>query len=229
MKKYIYLVFALYLAANLQAQSYKGSGGAFSIGVQSLPSAELPRVSADEVDLSGVGFNFGGYMYWQLDKLTLGVKGYGLFGGEKEINDLSYTLGGGAVLAEVGYKLIYAEKHALYPFVGIGYGGMDYRIVNESDVDLGGTPAGPLYNAAEFRWDGLVYDAGLRWEYYLAYDDEEPSAGFLGLELGYQFSAPNNKWETGGGGALRGVPNDFDMNGWFLKLTLGGFEGILEK
>lgn len=229
MKKYIYLLVGMALAANVSAQSYKGSGGAFSLGVQSLPSGDLPRITPAPVDLSGVGFNFGGYLYWQFGKVTLGAKGYGIYGGEEEVDGLKHSLSGGAVLAELGYKLVYSEKHALYPFIGIGYGGMDYRVIDDQDVDLVTDPENPLFNTAEVRWDGLVYDVGLRWEYYLTYDEKEPSAGFLGLELGYQFSAPNNKWETGGGGTIRGVPNDFDMNGWFLKVTLGGFEGMFEK
>jgi len=229
MKRILFSLLLLGMSSILFSQAYKGSGGAFSLGMQSMNTAALPQIAQVSPDIAETGFNFGGYMYWQFHRFTFGAKAYGVYMSDEELDNLEFTLSGGAILGEIGYKVIYGQKHALYPFVGVGYGGITYEVEDEGDIDIGGgTPSGTLLTKGEFRWDGLVYDAGLRWEWFIDYDEEEPSAGFLGLEAGYQFSVPNNKWETSGGGAVNGVAEDMDFNGWFVKLTLGGFDGFFE-
>lgn len=227
MRKILFTSVLMFLAIWMTAQSYKGSGGAFSLGVQSMETGNLPSITESAPDLSGIGLNFGGYVYWQWNRFTVGIKGYGLYGFRQTEGDFSHQLTGGAALAEFGYKILYQEKNAIFPFVGVGYGGVNYLVEDTRDKILISEPR-PVLTSGDYRWQGMVFDAGLRWERFVKFDDDEPEAGLWGLEAGYQFSPGNRNWRTGGGGEITDAIPDYAFGGWFVKLTLGGFEGFFE-
>lgn len=229
MKKISITAMLLVFLTTAYTQVYKGSGGAFSLGVQSLNSSGLPQISNVSPGFDEIGFNFGGYMYWQFNRFTVGIKGYGVGVRPVEEGDYRYNLSGGAILGEIGYKVLYREKNALYPFVGIGYGGVRYEVDDTRNLDLGSGSQEPILNSGVYSQGGLVYDAGIRWETFLFFEKDEPEAGLLGIEAGYQFATPNSDWNTKGGGNVIGVTDDYSFDGWFVKLTLGGFEGFFEK
>lgn len=210
----------------VNAQSYKGSGGAFSVGVQSVSDENLPLVTQSGGDIPDVAFNFGGYMYWQFGRWTLGGKLYGLSASKTDNADFQQTLSAGAVMAELGYKIVYSEKNAFYPFIGAGYAGISYQVDITSDVHIG-MPRN-LWTSGSFLHDFAVFDVGARWEHFICFNNKEATAGLIGLEAGYQFTPAGNNWKTIGGGDLIGVSEDYNFNGWFVKFTFGGFNGMFE-
>lgn len=220
------IVWAMCTAFAAHAQFTSGGGGAFSIGAMSAPINKLAPFSPGIEMPGNTAFSWGGYGYFQFQKVLVGFKGYGYYGGVVENEFFNVSNDGGAFLIDLGYKIINKEKLFVYPFVGAGIGGFGHVRSQKEDIALvdGVLPASNNFSAS---WVGAVFDVGFRVEKMLNIGERskgERGGGFVGLEAGYQFSPEKNNWRTAGRGVINNAP-DFAFNGFYLRALLGGFGG----
>lgn len=218
----LFLLFVM-VTVQLNGQALKGIGGSYSIGLMSLPTDNLQEFSENADGISDIGLTYGLNMYVQLNRFILGggIDGFTGFA-HKEAN-FRHNIYGWSFKLQAGYKVLYSEKNAIYPFAGIGLGSVYYTHESLSDVNLLTQPS-PVLNTGTFNWVDPIIDFGLRWEHYYKFSDKKPYAKSVGLEVGYQFSPASANWSTTQGSTVFGGP-DFEFTGWFAKFTFGGFTG----
>jgi len=221
--KHFMLILWVSAATALQAQYSYSSGGAFSLGVQSLPTSELLSLTPDAPELNSTNFSFGGYGIWQIQRFMVGFKGAGIYGSTTEQNGLDYRVQGGYWSLDLGYKVINRDRFGLYPLIGIGLGGVTYSVASQQDINL---TVPVSFNNATFDWSGVVLDIGLRAEHLFGLKETngQKGGGFYGLELGYMVSPANSDWKTAGGSRIVGAP-DYGLNGFYARLLIGGMGG----
>lgn len=223
MKTLLRLSFALLFIVPAQAQYSYSSGGAFSLGIQSIPTAELAMLSPAAPELNATNFSFGGYGVWQFNRYMIGFKGAGIYGSEVRSNNLAYNVQAGYWGLDLGYKVINKDKFGLYPFVGLNYGGLTYSVASTQEYVVR-TPT--ALDMAEFNWSGFLLDIGLRAEHLFGFQQsgEGQGGGLVGLELGYMLAPAGGNWETRSGASVVGAP-DYAMDGFYVRLLIGGMGG----
>lgn len=223
MKKVLFFFLALFATVCAQAQYSYSSGGAFSLGMQSIPTAELAMLSSGAPELNASNFSFGGYGVWQIKRYMIGFKGAGIYGNEVRSNNLAYKVQAGYWGLDLGYKVINKDKFGLYPFVGLNYGGLTYSVASTQDYVVSNPP---ILDVAEFNWSGFLLDIGLRAEHLFGFQKkgEGQGGGLIGLELGYMLAPAGGNWETRSGAAVVGAP-DYAMDGLYVRLLIGGMGG----
>ncbi|MBI1316445.1 hypothetical protein GC167_06245 [bacterium] len=221
--KTIVLLLGMAVCSPLYAQYSYASGGAFSFGVQSFPTAELLNLTPDAPELNATNLSFGGYGMWQIKRFVVGFKGAGIYGPSEEFDGLKYTTQAGYWSLDLGYKVINRDALSLYPVLGVGWGGLTYTVASMQEA----VPTVPIeFNSAEFEWSGLVLDVGVRVEklFGLKKTEKGQGGGFYGLELGYMFSPATDEFETAGGVDVMGGP-EYGLNGFYARLLIGGLGG----
>jgi len=224
MKLYITILFCI-IAFTVSAQYTVGGGGAFTIGTQLLPTAELQQFNSGSPELPSSNISIGGYGYWQIKSVVFGFQGGGFYGSTVEQGNLQYGQGGGSFSINLGYKIINTDKLGIYPVLGIGGGGIGYRITQTGDIavspDQGVTPY-----SAEYNWSSVLFDVGVRVEKIFGYESGDcgKGGGLVGLELGYMLSPSSDKWETAAGASVNNAP-EYSLSGFYARLLIGGFGG----
>ena len=226
MKKLFLLAF---LASFLTGygQYSRGGGGAFTIGMQTMPVDELKIFAPDMAPLSSTSLSFGGYGYLQFNKFTFGMKGGGYVGNESRDAEYVYSFGGGFFLGEIGYKVFGTDKTSIYPVLGAGFYGAGFSAatlgtVNIQNVDL------PYQNTSSFNIQNVLFDFGVRMEQIVTFKNSEQCGKggmMVGIEAGYQYAPPTDYWKGSCGCAVYGVP-EFSFQGFYARLLIGGFGGI---
>ena len=227
MKKVVFTLTLLVGWLISSAQYTQGGGGAFSFGMQTLPGDRLKAFAPDGPSVSETNFSWGGYGYWQKKNWVFGLKGAGVYGREL-IDDLyTYKVTGGYFMLDFGYKVINKKKFSLYPFLGFGSGGVNYTISSKYSIDLAdqGTDKPVIYSGT-YNWGSLAFDIGFRIEqlFALKQKQSEYGGGLVGIEVGYMFTPTNNDWRTVSNATIINAP-DFNMNGIYARVLIGGFGG----
>jgi len=220
------IVLAICSTIAAHAQFTSGGGGAFSFGAMSVPLNKLAPFSPGVEMPGNTAFSWGGYGYFQFQKVLVGFKGYGYYGNILQNNDYTMSNDGGSFMLDLGYKIINQERLFVYPFVGGGIGGFSHSRTQKGNIDVidGLMPTPNNFSA---NWVGAVFDVGFRVEKMMSMGERpknERGGAFIGFEAGYQFSPENNKWRTQGGGTVNNAPA-FAFNGWYARATFGGFGG----
>ena len=223
--KHFLLLALLALSTTTYSQITRGGGGAFTIGMQMLPVDELLQFHPEAPKMSTSNIWLGGYGYFQFNRFIVGMKGGGFYGSEQTDVNYSYRMGGGMFAVDLGYKVLHTESYSLYPVLGIGGGGIGYSISDRADVTLGSDNT-PILNEASYNYGSVLFDIGARFEKSFGYESGDCGAGggMVGLELGYMFSPSKDKWTTSSGASVINAP-DYSMNGFYIRLLIGGFGG----
>ena len=224
--KRILVPFFLLLTISLNAQYQKGFGGAFTIGMQTIPVADLAVFAPDMVPLPTTSFTVGGYGYLQLGKLTVGAKGGGYFGAESRDDDYVYKYGGGNFLIDVGYKLLATDRLTVYPVLGVGFYATEFNVAVLGAVDLAQVQK-PDLNTSSFNIANVLFDAGIRLEYLVSFRSSDvcgKGGAMIGIEAGYQYSPPTDYWKASCGCPVYNVP-EYSFKGFYANIIIGGFSG----
>lgn len=224
MKSLLFL-FSLLLSTYGIAQYDIGGGGGFSTGYYLVDTRPLNDFALSEGKFAQGGLSLGGYGYVQLDRLVLGIKGYGLIMSDSEDDQYTYSSGGGAFLAELGFKIWNYDSYSIYPYWGAGIAGFGYNQSQKGEVDLTTNPnPGPL--TIEYSWSSIAFDVGFRYEQLINPKEKcgQKKGPMVTFELGYQYTPVTRDWKTGSGQRIKGAP-DFSLGSFFAKISFGGFGG----
>lgn len=217
-------ILGLNLAAN--AQYTHAGGGGFSMGVQTLETAQLRQFATASPVLSTTNFSIGGYGYFQFGNFLAGFGGAGMFGEEVEDANNRYSSSSGYFTIDLGYKVVNKSKWALYPIVKGGFAGVDYAINSLEAVAVGGET--PNFNSATYSWGNFTYGGALRIERYFGLKEDctgSQGGGLLGFEIGYLTSPSSSKWYSSSRTKIMGAP-EYQFNSFYAKIIIGGFGGI---
>jgi hypothetical protein len=227
MRIIIVLTVLIFLANSSNAQYVKGGGGAFSIGMQTLQVDGLELFDPNSATLSSTNFSLGGYGYWQFNSWLFGFKGAGVYGSKVATTDYEYSLVGGYFMLDFGYKVINKNSLFVYPFIGVGRGGVAHNINSKATIDFS-DPVNdkPAINSGVYNWSNVVFDIGVRIEKLFGIREEEKGngGGLIGVEIGYMLSPSNTKWRTNTNAVIIGAP-EYSMNGVYARIVIGGFGG----
>lgn len=212
------IIFLIVLPFSLLAQDkLTGGGGGFSIGGtthdMSALNTFLPENlgSFDDNSLQIGGGGYGVYQNWML-----GASGYYSQGDRKEGDGLAYRVNGGAAFAHLGYVALQQQKFIAYPRIGIGFASLGVDEQVDGQVDY---PADQLL-AAEYELRAPVLDLGAGLDFFPF--QKEGYGLMLGLRAGYKLTLGEGQWYHNGGELVGEALPAFDMDGFYLSLTLGG-------
>lgn len=225
--KNILLIAAFALSLTAFGQYTRGGGGAFTIGMQTMPVEDLKIFAPDMAPLPSTSLTFGGYGYIQLNRFTIGMKGGGYVGSESRDAEYVYSFGGGSFLVDFGYKIVGTDKTSIYPVLGVGFYGAGFQAahlgtVNIQNVDL------PYGNTSSFNIQNVLFDVGVRMEQLVTFRSSEQCGKggmMVGIEAGYQYALPTDYWKGSCGCAVYGVP-EFSFQGFYARILIGGFGGM---
>ena len=227
MKRIVFSLLLLSITTLLSAQYTRGGGGAFSFGMQTWSLDGLDAFAPNGPTLPSNNLSWGGYGYWQFNDWVVGFKGAGIYGRERLDDTYAYNMQGGHFMLDFGYKVINNQKFGLYPFAGVGWGGAGYSIDEKWTINLSESGVNkPVLYSGSYNWSNAVFDVGFRIEqlFGLKQKGEETDGGLIGLELGYMFTPTSNDWRSNTNATIIGAP-DFNMNGFYARVTFGGFGG----
>lgn len=230
MKKLFIIVFVLSTGAifSQESSNRSGGGGGFMIGYgymdlsplkEFLPS-KYPDPSANHMLIGGMGLGYSG-------RMIFGGSGYAVNGSEIINDSLRVSFGGGFGFFNIGYMLVDKRQVKLYPLLGLGGGSFGLGITRTNNINVEEIQKDPDHElnvgkggfTAEFSLNlNLIPSAHS--------SSENGSGGFMaGLQIGYTFSIPDNKWSYTGGDVIGGPT--FGVNMFFARLVLGGFGSSL--
>lgn len=200
----------------LQAQKgLKGGSGGFLIGFKSYnTSAYQYFVEEGGPQLSDNLLQVGGEGYFLLNRFVLGGGGYYSAGNRNDFGNVTYQIQGGGGYAHLGYAVHQSRQLIAFPLLGIGFEalGINRRI----NTDITYDPGRFLEAGYAFVTPTLDIGTGIDWF--------PGNKGFkLGLRAGYNLSlSRSNDWRHEGGEVTNPNLPDNDLDGFYLRLTIGG-------
>lgn len=164
----------------------------------------------------------GGFFKKASGKVLVGVEGHLLVGEEKSsvIGGKSYSSSaiGGYGFLNTGYIMVENDYLDLYPVLGIGFGGINFKIGQSSFDDILDNPHG----AANLNTFSLLLNFALGADYKIKLPQNGTDKSFLvfGLRGGYALSLYDSGWlmdEL----SLSGDPEG-GIGGPYFRITIGG-------
>ena len=203
---------------SLMAQEkLNGGAGGFTIGGTTHDMSALNTFLPESLgDFNDNSLQIGGGGYFVYQNWMLGASGYYNQGDSKENGDLSYQINGGAAFVNFGYVAIQQDKFIAYPKVGIGFSSLGV----EENVDGQVTYPNEQLLAAEYNMRSPILDLGAGLDFFPFQKD-----GYnlmLGLRAGYKLALGDGEWFHNGGELVGEDLPDFEMDGFYLSLTIGG-------
>lgn len=213
-----------------------GGRGHFAIGYMNLDTTDLNNTLAAQgySKIPGDFLTAGGGGYALFDNgLILGGTGLGLVSSEKQIirNGERYEqmVGAGLGLFKIGYAVVRTADMHIAPQFGIGGGGIAIDISKKEDLSFNQALDNPN-RTVNLSKGGLALDFGITFNHLIgAVVDDEDRGGFaVGAEVGYVWSpGAESKWFDGST-EVSGGP-DFSLQGFYLRLTIGGGADSVKK
>ena len=208
-----------------EADSTKVYRGYFMIGGTEFDIAPLNSrlKTKGYTEFSEEFFSIGGGLFYKpAGRFLVGVEGNLLIGDEKSsvISGKSYSSSaiGGYGFLNTGYLVVENDFLDLYPVLGIGIGGISFKIGQSSFEDILDNP----YGAANLTTYSLMMNFALGADYKIKLPDNGIDKSFLviGLRGGYALSIYDSGWFMDEF-SLSGDP-DGGISGPYLRITIGG-------
>ncbi|WKN43377.1 hypothetical protein [Tunicatimonas pelagia] len=200
--------------ATAQERQIGGSGG-FMVGYKSYNTSAYQYFVREGGPAIGNNLlQIGGEGYLLINRWVLGGGGYYSRGDEAEEGTELYELDGGGGYVHVGYVLYQQDEFLLFPLVAIGADALGIsRRVNE---DITYEP-NRFLEANYFTFTPTI-DLGVGADWFPGKKGIK-----LGLRAGYNLSlSRGNEWRHYGGEITNtDLPNN-DLDGFYVRLTVGG-------
>ena len=220
--KRIDLLLLLLISFNYSFSQYNTYGGAGGVnfGYAMLDTKPLNEILPSDLQLNNHFITLGGDGYGVYKRYVIGGSGYAIYGPGANNDSTIVSFNGGAGFVNFGYVAYNLPRFKFIPMLGVGGVGMSLRMSRFKDITLQDLQ-NESFNETELNWGNFIFEIGFNIEYFLNKDPEETTKGLrLGLKAGYTFSPASNKWKYAGG-SVTGLPK-FMMNGFFVRLTIGG-------
>ncbi len=142
-------------------------------------------------------YSLGGGGHIVIGDFIIGGQGHGLFARETSSGDFKLSLNAGYGTFDIGYILFSPGHFKVYPMIGVGYGGMQLKIVERR-------PSSPFDDVledprrnVELRTGSLILDFSLGTAYTIDFSDDEDSEGgfILGVQAGYTLYPFKGTWK----------------------------------
>lgn len=212
----ISLLALLSLTGSSHAQDkLKGGSGGFMVGYKAYNTSAYQFFVAESGPTLGDGLiQIGGEGYGLINRWVIGGGGYYNRGDKVEDSNLEYQLHGGGGYLNVGYVVYTTDQMLVFPLLGVG---ADALGINRGiDEDVAFEP-GRFLEANYFTITPILdLGAGVDWFPY--------KKGLkLGIRAGYNISlSRDNDWRHYGGDVTDpGLPSN-DLDGFYVRLTVGG-------
>jgi opacity protein-like surface antigen len=217
---------AAFLAGAAPAAAQAGHGSGISIYL--MAGAQRIDPGALNHDLANRGqpvfgktyASVGGGANLSLGRFVLGLEGAGLVQDQAESTAFDRTLSGGYALADVGYRVISADRFSLYPLVGVGGGGISFNTRRQGAPTFGQLLGSPDWEA-RLSSAQMVLQAGVGGDVVLWAGEKhgKPRHVSIGLRAGYTFAPVVGAWRLGSTDVVGGP--DVKMQGPFARITIG--------
>ncbi|MBN1542834.1 hypothetical protein JW992_11865 [candidate division KSB1 bacterium] len=218
------LMISMIVLAVAQDQEKESEGrGFFIIGQQNLALDELNTALTAQGynELKSGFFTMGGVGYGIVNRVLLGGEGQALFGDEVVSRGFKMSLSGGYGLFNLGYLVKKTERLNVYPFLGIGGGGMTLEIIEQGAPSFEELLENPRRSSVVTR-GGVMMDFGLGADYLITLSEKKGETGgmALGFRAGYNWMPWTGDWifsesEIAGGPEIR-------ISGAYIKFMIGG-------
>ncbi len=212
----IFLLALFFIAGNAQAQDrLRGGSGGFTVGFKSYSTSAHQFFIPDGGPAIGDNIiQFGGEGYGLLNRWVIGGSGYMSRGDEIEENNLQYQIHGGGGFLNVGYVVHHTQELLVFPLLGIGVDALGISRRVEEDI-------------------AFEPDRFLEANYFIVRPSLELGAGVdwfpgknglkLGIRTGYNVTlSRGNEWRHYGGEITNPNLPDNDLDGFYIRLTIGG-------
>ena len=199
-----------------QAQDrLKGGSGGFIVGFKSYnTSAHQFFIPEGGPTIGDNIIQFGGEGYGLLNRWVIGGSGYMSRGDQTEENNLQYQIHGGGGFLNVGYVVYQTQELLVFPLLGIGVDALGISRRVEEDITF-------------------EPDRFLEANYFIVRPSLELGAGVdwfpgkkglkLGIRTGYNVTlSRGNEWRHYGGEITNPDLPDNDLDGFYVRLTVGG-------
>ena len=218
------VVLGVLLSSSLYGGEGGGGGGGFLCGMNRVDLTHL------KAELRNKGFGslkskntfFGGSGYGLIKgKIIIAGEGGGFT--QEVVGDTAKArLSGGYGFFDVGRVIFSKGGWRLFPFIGIGGGGFNLRIVERGPIpkfdELLQNPGREVnLTAASF-----LFNFGIGLDYWLVIGEDEGGEGGLlfGMRAGYIISPSNADWKMADTDVLGGP--DIRLSGPYIHLIFGG-------
>lgn len=223
----IFLIFSSLIFAQEKCCKTTSGRGYFIAGtnVLDLDALNSRLVSNGYKEFSNNFIAIGGGGHGIINKIIIGGQGGTIFGGDETVElgteTFKTSLIGGYGFFDVGY-IIYSKKGLnIYPFLGLGGGGLTLKIVEDSSPNFDELLTDPK-RSVELNMGGFLLNLALGMDYFIKLGGDETGAGGLvvGVQAGYMIApfAGDFQWEAN---ELAGCP-DIGFNGPYVKFMFGG-------
>jgi hypothetical protein len=223
----IFLMFVISIGdvAGEEADSTKVFRGYFMIGGTAFDIDPLNSrlKTKGYTEFSDEFFSIGGGFFRKAsDRVLVGAEGNLLVGEEKSSvigsNNYSSSAIGGYGFLNTGYLVVENDFLDLYPVIGIGIGGIDFKIGQSSFDDILDNPQG----AANLNTFSFLPNFALGADYKIKLPENGTDESFLvlGLRGGYALSLYDRGWFMDEF-SLSGDPEG-GIGGPYLRITIGG-------
>lgn len=200
-----------------------GGGGYFMVGSSVIDIKELnSRLEAKQYSkLSDKFVSFGGGGHAIMGRLIIGGEGHGLIGKGTATGDYKVSFNAGCGFFDLGYIVYSRRGLSLYPFLGIGGGGMSLKIVDRQTPTFDEALENPR-RGTELASGSMLLNLSIGADYLFNLGGEQDAEGglLLGIRAGYTFAPIKGEWKTDES-TVSGGP-EVGVEGPYLRLAIGG-------
>jgi len=187
---------------------------------EKLVAAGYPEFSENFIDIGGAG-------YAVINKLLIGGEGVAVFRDAENKGQTEIQLAGGYGMFNIGYALFSSKTFRIYPMLGLGYGGMIFSAINESEMPTFDQLLENPNRNLEMESDSFVMSLSVGADFLQILEENEYGFGGLvfGVRAGYLYCPFEGDWKIN----EEDVPGGPDLNftGPFIRLCIGGGGGSI--
>ena len=208
----------------LASSAYGEGAGWFTFGLKVLDFGGLKeelvkrgfgKLEAENALLGGGGYGVVG------GKVVLGGEGGG-FSQDVSSDTLKATVAGGYGFFDVGYVAYSRGNLRIFPFFGIGGGGLALRIAQRGPMPTFSEVLDDPGWEVEISAGGILFQVGLGLDWMLTLKERKGGI-MLGLRAGYILAPTKTDWRMADRDVLGGP--DTRLTGPYICLTFGGGGG----
>lgn len=230
MKKVIYFILLIFPPMFVCSQNTVSGGfGHFFTGPS---NANLTKLNDYFTTIKGLntsggvnntGSIIGGTGYGIKNNFLIGGTGYAAAYGVSQPQDAAITLGFGGGSFNMGYIIYSKSKTFMYPYVGLGAGGIGITIENNGNTDIVLDQRNVIASGkkSSFSYGGSYYEFGYAVKNFPLNKKGEMGGFMLGLEAGVILNVYSDNWLNEEGKKVSGTPA-FSPAQSYLRITIGG-------
>ena len=178
---------------------YDGGMGYFMFGWNSIDLSDLNKHLTQKgySEFSENMFAVGGGGHCVISSFVIGGQGSGILARDVSSGDFNLSLKSGYGTFDLGY-IVWSPGHfKIFPMIGVGYGGMELKIVERRPSEpFDDVLQDPRRNVI-LKTGGMVLDFSLATTYTVDFSDDEDSEGgfILGMRAGYTLYPFKSDWK----------------------------------